>query len=168
MRVLVMIVIAALSAQAVATTVEVSPEPWQWKYDERENRPKARWYRFSNGKMVESQPTPLTLEGVNFEVDSSQLSEAAFPVLDGNIASLMAHPTVSVTIAGHADADGGESYNQVLSESRAQSVYDYFIAGGISADRLRTQGFGESLPIADNQSYSGKAKNRRIELHQGM
>ena len=66
--------------------------------------------------------------------------------------------------AGHTDSDGSESFNQKLSEGRAQSAVNYLISKGISASRLVAKGYGESIPMEENDSKEHKAKNRRVEL----
>jgi outer membrane protein OmpA-like peptidoglycan-associated protein len=85
-------------------------------------------------------------------------------VLDGVIAVLQENPNATIQIAGHTDSDGSDSYNQTLSEQRAASVYSYLVSHGISATRLSTVGFGESMPVVPNTSAANKARNRRIEF----
>ena len=74
---------------------------------------------------------------------------------------LKENPTVKVEIQGHTDNIGRDEDNLRLSENRAKSVYEYVIAQGISANRLRYKGYGESNPIASNNTEEGRAKNRR-------
>ena len=74
------------------------------------------------------------------------------------------NPTIKVEIAGHTDSDGADSFNQSLSEGRAQSAVTYLNNKGISTERLVAKGYGESQPLAPNDSPEGKAKNRRVEL----
>jgi OOP family OmpA-OmpF porin len=69
-----------------------------------------------------------------------------------------------VISAGHTDAVGTDQYNMRLSLRRANAVRDYLIAGGISASRIRAEGFGESQPVASNETAEGRAQNRRVEL----
>ncbi|UCC66415.1 MAG: OmpA family protein, partial [Deltaproteobacteria bacterium] len=85
-------------------------------------------------------------------------------ILDQQVAKLKENPTVRVEIAGHTDITGPEAYNQGLSERRARAVMEYFISRGISADRLKAVGYGESSPIAKNETREGRAKNRRVEM----
>jgi outer membrane protein OmpA-like peptidoglycan-associated protein len=65
---------------------------------------------------------------------------------------------------GHTDAIGSDAYNQSLSERRAEAVRRYLINGGITPERIRTEGFGESRPVASNETDEGRAQNRRVEL----
>ena len=74
---------------------------------------------------------------------------------------LKENPTVKVEIQGHTDNVGNDDANLKLSDQRAKAVYDYVIGKGIPADRLRYKGYGESQPIADNNTAAGRAKNRR-------
>ncbi|MDT4885035.1 Outer membrane protein A [compost metagenome] len=65
---------------------------------------------------------------------------------------------------GHTDNVGSDHYNQGLSERRAQSVADFLASQGVPADKLTSQGLGESQPVADNDSDEGRAQNRRVEI----
>jgi len=76
----------------------------------------------------------------------------------------MDNPTLRVLLEGHTDSIGAEAYNQGLSERRAKAVMQYLIKGGVDSARLSTVGYGESRPIAPNNTKEGRAKNRRVEL----
>ncbi|WP_373093030.1 OmpA family protein, partial [Zhongshania sp.] len=69
-----------------------------------------------------------------------------------------------VEIAGHADALGDEALNARISEARARAVYDFLVAQGIDGQSLIVRGYGEQMPIADNNSEASRYKNRRAEL----
>ena len=71
---------------------------------------------------------------------------------------------MKLEVQGHTDIVGTEDYNQKLSEDRAHSVTDYFESKGVPAERLRAIGFGTRMPLADNVTDAGRAKNRRVEL----
>ncbi len=102
--------------------------------------------------------------GVQFETGKSALKKESFPVLD-KVAGIMAkYPGYGLRIEGHTDDVGEAGFNQTLSESRAIACYDYLVAHGVSDARMRTAGFGESRPIASNETAEGKAKNRRVEF----
>ncbi len=73
-------------------------------------------------------------------------------------------PTSKIVVEGHTDSQGTESYNLDLAQSRAQAVRDYLVTRGIAADRITSQGFGATRPIADNKSAEGRANNRRVEI----
>jgi OOP family OmpA-OmpF porin len=69
-----------------------------------------------------------------------------------------------MTIFGHTDDIGKDSTNMKLSRDRANSVREYFISKGITTDRLTSDGFGESQPVATNKTSAGRAKNRRVDM----
>ena len=69
-----------------------------------------------------------------------------------------------MTIFGHTDNIGTDSTNMKLSRDRANSVREYFISKGITTDRLTSDGFGESQPVATNKTSAGRAKNRRVDM----
>ena len=113
---------------------------------------------------VPSAESPLVLEGVNFKSGTAALLPASAKILDDVAKALIAQPDVKIEIGGHTDADGHAASNLKLSQRRANTVKDYLIKKGVPASRLIAKGYGETQPIADNQSPEGKAKNRRVEL----
>ena len=106
----------------------------------------------------------IVLRGVTFEFDRAQLTPAATGVLDAAVAALGEAPDAEVIVEGHTDAVGSDTYNMGLSQRRADSVRDYLVDKGVAADRLETRAFGESMPVADNDTAEGRAHNRRVEL----
>lgn len=101
---------------------------------------------------------------VTFATDSSDLSPAFFDVLNSVTKVLNQYDKTIVEVAGHTDSSGSDAYNQSLSERRANSVAQYLRAQKINSERLITIGMGESLPVADNSTSSGKQANRRVEI----
>lgn len=101
------------------------------------------------------------LRDIYYETNSYTLTHASRVVLALFIEFLKDNPTVKVEIQGHTDNIGNDDANQKLSEQRAKAVYDYVIGKGIPTNRLRYKGYGESQPIADNNTAAGRAKNRR-------
>jgi len=101
--------------------------------------------------------------GVLFDSGKSELRPEAGKELDSLVVFLQKHPKVLLGISGHTDDVGTEEYNLDLSERRAKSVQDYLESKGIRADKLRARGFGESRPVADNNTEAGKQANRRVE-----
>ena len=75
------------------------------------------------------------------------------------------YPTIVIRVEGHTDNRGSNSYNQQLSQDRADSVMNYLLSVGIDAGRVMAVGFGEEVPSADNATESGRAANRRVEFH---
>jgi outer membrane protein OmpA-like peptidoglycan-associated protein len=74
------------------------------------------------------------------------------------------YPQTNILIAGHTDSTGSESHNQQLSERRAEAVKNALMSNGVSPMRMRTVGYGESRPIADNNTEAGRQLNRRVEI----
>jgi OOP family OmpA-OmpF porin len=107
----------------------------------------------------------IVLRGVNFDFDKADIRPDAAVILDEAASQLNASPGRSVTVAGHTDSVGADAYNQGLSERRAASVKDYLVGKGVDASRLTTVGYGESNPIASNDTADGRALNRRVELN---
>ncbi|HET6435309.1 MAG TPA: OmpA family protein [Xanthomonadaceae bacterium] len=117
-------------------------------------------------------PVSIDLKGVNFDFDKSTLRPDAVEILGQAVEILKRYPDLKVEVAGHTDAVGTDAYNQKLSESRAQAVYDYLTSNGVDASRLvGPTGYGESRPIAPNtnpdgsDNPEGRAQNRRTELN---
>ncbi|MDO9264736.1 MAG: OmpA family protein [Desulfosalsimonadaceae bacterium] len=104
------------------------------------------------------------LYGILFDLNSAVIRSESKPVLDEVLALLKSETDWKLTIEGHTDATGADTLNTTLSGKRADSVKAYLVAGGIDASRLKTAGFGESKPVADNATELGRAQNRRVEL----
>ena len=77
---------------------------------------------------------------------------------------VLAHPGLKLEIEGHTDSVGSDEYNQQLSENRAGAVRDYLLQQGIAINNLLTRGFGETMPVASNDTPAGRQQNRRVEL----
>jgi outer membrane protein OmpA-like peptidoglycan-associated protein len=101
---------------------------------------------------------------VTFATDSADLSPAFFDVLTSVAKVLEEYDKTVVEVAGHTDSTGTDSYNQSLSERRARSVSQYLQSQNINNQRLITIGIGESMPVADNTTNSGRQANRRVEI----
>ena len=104
------------------------------------------------------------LYGVNFDFNSARLRPESYPVLNHAAQVLLSNTDVKVEIGGHTDAVGSESNILILSEKRAEAVKTYLVGKGVSADRLTVQGYGASMPVADNATAEGRALNRRVEF----
>ena len=77
---------------------------------------------------------------------------------------LQSQSDLKIDVFGHTDAQGPDAANQKLSEGRARSVMDYLVSRGIDGGRLSSKGFGETQPIASNETAEGRAQNRRVGL----
>lgn len=106
----------------------------------------------------------IVLRGVTFAFDSDEVTEASMATLDVAAETLRECPNVRTAVEGHTDSVGSDTYNQDLSQRRAESVSHYLSHRGVSPGRLSARGYGESRPIADNNTDDGRALNRRVEL----
>jgi OOP family OmpA-OmpF porin len=109
-------------------------------------------------------PEAIELDTVTFDFDKYELSPQAQMNLEENLQKLSRQPDLNILIKGYTDSTGPEEYNQMLSERRAQAVQDYFASQGVSRERMKTLGYGESDPVADNSTAQGRALNRRAEI----
>jgi outer membrane protein OmpA-like peptidoglycan-associated protein len=99
-----------------------------------------------------------------FEFDKSEIKKESYNIIEEIVDAMMARPQLRLEIQGHTDSRGTVQYNQDLSERRAKAVYDAIVERGIESRRLRYRGFGESQPVASNDTEEGMAKNRRTEF----
>jgi OmpA-OmpF porin, OOP family len=106
----------------------------------------------------------VVLKGVTFLPGSTTLTEDAKRVLDGAAAALIGQKDLKAEIGGHTDAQGADAANQRLSQRRADSVRKYLTDKGVEGERLTAVGYGETRPIASNDTAEGRAENRRVEF----
>ncbi len=119
---------------------------------------------YTTAAMEAKKEDVIILRGINFDFDKADIKPEWKPVLDEGAAVLAKNPNIKIIIEGHTCALGTDAYNQKLSERRAQSVFNYFVSKGISASRMKTVGYGESKPKADNATEEGRRINRRVEI----
>jgi OOP family OmpA-OmpF porin len=110
------------------------------------------------------EPPTFVLEGVHFEFDKATLTPTATSILDEAAETLQSIPATPYQISGHTDSRGSDEYNQGLSERRAKAVRDYLVAKGVAPSQLTSRGYGESRPIASNETDAGRAENRRVDI----
>ncbi|MDO5369211.1 OmpA family protein [Paracoccus sp. (in: a-proteobacteria)] len=103
-------------------------------------------------------------EGVLFAFDSAAVSGPAQNDLYALARNLQQYPNSTVQVIGHTDSTGAAAYNMDLSQRRARSVASILTAGGVSPNRIATQGMGMNQPIASNATEAGRAQNRRVEI----
>ena len=106
----------------------------------------------------------VTLKNIFFHTASATLVETSLAELERLAEALKRHPHLRLEVGGHTDAVGSDEDNLLLSERRAKAVYDYLILCGVDPQRLTYHGYGESRPVADNDTPEGRAKNRRTTL----
>ncbi|WP_456445122.1 OmpA family protein [Thiolapillus sp.] len=107
----------------------------------------------------------LTLDNeVSFDFDSAEIKHGFQQTLDKLASVIQKYDKTVVHIVGHTDSVGSAAYNQQLSERRARAVGQYLIAHGVAAERIHTEGRGESEPRATNATEAGRQLNRRVEI----
>jgi outer membrane protein OmpA-like peptidoglycan-associated protein len=104
-------------------------------------------------------------EKIQFDVDKTTIKPESNSLLDEITQVIKDNPRIKkISIEGHTDGDGSDKYNLKLSDGRAKSVMEYLTSHGVEAGRLTAKGFGESKPIASNDTPEGKEQNRRVEF----
>ena len=101
---------------------------------------------------------------VTFAFDSSAVQPQFRPTLDQVAQTLASYNQTYIDVLGHTDSTGTDAYNQALSERRAQSVADYLSTRGVARARMGIRGYGETQPIASNETEEGRSQNRRVEI----
>lgn len=115
-------------------------------------------------RLIEKQI--VILDKVYFETAKARIKPESFTLLDEVVNVILANPQIRrIEVAGHTDAQGDDQYNQQLSDDRASTVRDYLVDGGVNAGILIAMGYGESRPIDNNTTASGRARNRRVEFN---
>ena len=107
----------------------------------------------------------VVLEGVEFDNNKDTLRPASLTTLDEVATSLKDWPDVRLEVQGHCSDPGTAEHNMDLSRRRAAAVKAYLVSRGIAASRLEARGYGETRPIAGNNTKAGMQLNRRVELH---
>jgi outer membrane protein OmpA-like peptidoglycan-associated protein len=102
---------------------------------------------------------------ISFDTNSYAIKPSFAPVLDQVTQALVQHPELVAQVVGHTDSTGQPDYNMTLSQNRAQSVVSYLGGHGVAPQRLSAQGMGQTQPIADNNTETGRAQNRRVEIY---
>jgi OOP family OmpA-OmpF porin len=118
------------------------------------------------GLLVDKKGCPISITlAVEFDVNKSDIKPAYHDELSRGAAFIKKYPAQKILIAGHTDSTGSAAYNLDLSRRRAESVRNYLIAKfGIDGSRLHARGFGETAPIAGNDTAEGRQRNRRVEI----
>jgi len=106
----------------------------------------------------------VVLKNIFFETDSYELKQESKAELNKLIEFLILNTKIKIEISGHTDNIGTAAHNDVLSENRAKSVYEYLAANGIEKNRMTYKGYGFNKPIASNDTEEGRALNRRTEF----
>jgi outer membrane protein OmpA-like peptidoglycan-associated protein len=119
-------------------------------------------------RVLETTDTPrglvVNMADVLFDTGKYNLRQEAQIKLAKLTGIILAHPGLNLAVEGFTDSTGGADFNMKLSGQRANAVRDYLVTQGLSADTVTAQGFGESMPVADNSTAAGRQKNRRVEI----
>ncbi len=105
------------------------------------------------------------LDGVQFASGSDRLVDSAQVVLNDAADVLLASPSIKVEVQAHTDSQGAEAYNIELSKKRALATVRYLMLRGVPSEQMTARAFGESKPVADNDTAEGRKTNRRVEFH---
>jgi len=140
----------SLGRRDIAATVTVTDEP---------NQNVKLTLRYKR----QPPPPPFVLSGINFDTAKATIRPESFPRLDIVVDFMTHKKRAHLEISGHTDNVGNPKANQVLSQKRAQACRDYIVSKGIDRDRLTAVGYGDTRPIAPNDTDEGRQKNRRIE-----
>jgi outer membrane protein OmpA-like peptidoglycan-associated protein len=106
----------------------------------------------------------VNMSDVLFDFNKYTLRPGAREKLAKISGIVLAHPGLKLEVEGHTDSVGSDEYNQTLSENRANAVRTYLLSQGLKTESITARGFGESSPVADNNSAAGRQQNRRVEL----
>lgn len=104
------------------------------------------------------------LSGLCFKTNKADISSKHYPIIDRAVVILKQNPGLKIQIVGHADSRGPEKFNQKLSLDRALIVMDYMVKKGVGPEKLSAKGVGSNLPVAPNNTETGRAQNRRVSL----
>jgi outer membrane protein OmpA-like peptidoglycan-associated protein len=104
------------------------------------------------------------LQGIQFETGKDIIKKSSYSILNKVVAIMKANPSYNLEINGHTDNQGNAAKNIDLSKKRSDAVKKYLVDGGVNAAKLTTNGFGSTVPVADNSTAAGRAKNRRVEF----
>ncbi len=113
----------------------------------------------------DNQLSLIMQNGIGFATNSYQLDSSIRNTLAGVATILVEYPKTSLVIEGYTDSTGSDSTNQVLSERRAEAVRQYLLQQGVAPGRAVARGLGERFPICSNETASGRACNRRVEIN---
>jgi outer membrane protein OmpA-like peptidoglycan-associated protein len=122
------------------------------------------YYKSKQPKVNPEEVLNDVFDNLTFDTGKATIKESSFPYLDKLVELLVKKPTWKLNILGHTDNKGGDALNLALSKNRALAVKTYLVGKTIAGDRITTDGFGATKPIADNNTPEGREKNRRVEF----
>jgi outer membrane protein OmpA-like peptidoglycan-associated protein len=104
------------------------------------------------------------LQGIQFESGKDVIKKSSNAILNDVVTVMKENPSYNLEINGHTDNTGSAATNMDLSQHRAEAVMSYLTNHGVDASRLKAKGYGQTIPVADNATAAGRAKNRRVEF----
>jgi general secretion pathway protein A len=109
---------------------------------------------------------PLIKENmtIQFDINSNEIDPLSFPMLNRVANYLVNHPDETITVRGYTDSTGSQGYNESVSLFRANNVKSYLIGKGVASERIKILAMGAQSPIASNETFEGRRKNRRVEI----
>ncbi len=113
---------------------------------------------------VDEEGNVQLLQPIEFETGRAVIKPGSFPILDEVVTLMKSRGSIKMGVYGHTDSRGVAAMNLKLSGERAAAVMSYLVGHGIAKNRLQSEGFGQTKPIADNATDVGRAKNRRVEF----
>lgn len=120
-----------------------------------------------NAQVEQTAPDRIVVtmkDSILFDTGSTVLKTASQTTLKQIAEVMVKYPETNMVVKGHTDSVGSEEFNQKLSEGRAGVVKNFLIGEGVAAGRITSIGYGESVPVADNNTEAGRASNRRVEI----
>ncbi len=151
-------IIGAVAGAAIGGGIGIYQDQQQAKLRER---------LLNAGVQVEREGDNIRLimpSDITFQTAQSDIQPGFYDTLNSVAVVLNEFKKTTITVAGHADARGSDSYNLDLSQRRALSVSSYLSSQGVNAGRLNAIGYGETRPIGDNSTAGGQSANRRVEI----
>lgn len=126
--------------------------------------------KYEKGSSFEYKLKPIKLEkglvfkfkSINFETGSDRLMSSSYPILDKIADILKDYPQMVIEVAGHTDNVGDDQANMTLSQKRAAAVVAYLTSKGVKPEQMKAMGYGETQPIASNETQEGRLQNRRV------
>jgi OOP family OmpA-OmpF porin len=121
------------------------------------------WFAFKPKKKPVQQILKEAFNNLDFEFNKAIIKDSSFNSLN-ELSEVLNQTNWNLILSGHTDNVGSEEFNLKLSTKRAEAVKDYLINKGIAAERITAKGFGETMPIAPNDTEQNRALNRRVEF----
>ena len=156
------------NVKGLVTTAGCPDKDGDGVIDELDKCPNVKGTKANKGcpaiKKEDKEALDLAVKSIEFQTSSAKIKSASYGDLNKVAEILNKYPNYAVQISGHTDSQGEAAKNLVLSKNRAKSCFDYLVKKGIKANRMSHEGYGETQPIADNNTATGRQKNRRVEF----